>query len=90
MSNSHPGFGDAEAGWIAAPDVDALAAALTDVMSDPTERTRRGAGGRRLASRMRWSSVADELTDVYEQVRVRACETPGAQPPVERAAARAD
>ena len=81
---------DADAGWIAAPGIDALAAALTDVMSDPIERTRRGEGGRRLASRMRWSSVAGELADVYEQVRARASEAPGAEPPVARAAARAE
>jgi len=81
-------IGEEHAGWITTPEVDTLARVLSDVFSDPVERGRRGLAGRRLASRMRWSVVADQLVDVYEQARVRASESPSMMPPAQRAAAR--
>ena len=66
--NTHP---DALDGWLVAPDdVDALAAALVELVNDPVERRARGANGvRHVREDYAWSAVAERFVHVYDSVR---------------------
>jgi glycosyltransferase involved in cell wall biosynthesis len=51
-----------------AGDVDALAAAVVDLVADEPRRERMGAAGRELAqSRYAWDAIARRLVDIYAQ-----------------------
>ncbi len=57
----------AGAGWVAPQDSSGLARVLSEAISSPSERARRGVAGRTLAERRyRWRAVARELAARYE------------------------
>lgn len=57
----------ADAGWVAPEDAGGLARVLSEAISSPGERVRRGSAGRSLAEgRYRWIAVARELASRYE------------------------
>jgi glycosyltransferase involved in cell wall biosynthesis len=60
-----------ETGWLVEPDdVYTLANALVEAVNRPQERRRRGANAAAdVAERYAWSSLAQEVTDLYDQVR---------------------
>ena len=56
-----------KAGWVTPQDADGLSRVLSEAISSPSERARRGGAGRGLAEeRYRWSAVARELASRYE------------------------
>ncbi len=59
---------DGETGWLVEPDdVDGLAAALLEVIDDPTERARRGARGHAVAiERYGWPAITRRFADVLD------------------------
>ena len=60
------------AGWVANPDAGGLARVLSEAISSPSERARRGGAGRGLAEeRYRWGAVARELAARYEALAAR-------------------
>jgi len=61
----------AAAGWVVERSVSALSALLARAIAEPAELARRGRNGRELAERFRWSTVAEGLIAMYEQVIVR-------------------
>ena len=62
----------ADAGWLAPLDSIGLARVLSEAISSPSERARRGAAGRILAEgRYRWRAVARELATRYEALAAR-------------------
>lgn len=64
-----PEAAEASAGLIVEPQVEPLAAALRDLLSDSERRTAMGAAARALASeRFTWASVAERLEAVYSAV----------------------
>jgi glycosyltransferase involved in cell wall biosynthesis len=69
--NLAPAVAAAEAGWVVPRDRVALAAVLIEAMRSPAERSRRGAQGRVLSEKYRWSSVAGQLADLYELITVK-------------------
>ena len=58
----------ANAGWIAAIDKDALAAKLTEALSDEHELMKRGRAGKQLSQKYSWENTATGLIDLYEEV----------------------
>ncbi len=64
-----PEAAEAGAGVIVEPEVEPLAAALRDLLSDPQKRAAMGSAGRRLArDRFSWASVAEQLEAVYAEL----------------------
>jgi len=61
----------ANAGWIAAIDKDALAAKLTEALSDDEELAKRGRAGKQLSQKYSWENAATGLIDLYEEVLAR-------------------
>ena len=67
-----PQVAERGAGWLAAPELDSIAAALTRWLAEATRWPAMAAGGRRLArEEFSWSSVEAALTAVYRDLRVR-------------------
>jgi len=58
----------ANAGWVAAIDKDALAAKLTEALSDEDELTKRGRAGKQLSQKYSWENVATGLFRLYTEV----------------------
>jgi glycosyltransferase involved in cell wall biosynthesis len=58
----------ANAGWIAAVDKDALAAKLTEALTNPEELARRGRAGKQLSQKYTWENVAAGLVSLYTEV----------------------
>ena len=60
-----------ETGWLVPPDdEDALADALVDAVNDPGKRARKGeAAYREARARYAWPALAENVANVYEQVR---------------------
>ena len=64
---------DGRTGWLCDPSEPALAETLSEVVSSPAERTRRGELARRsVCERFSWAGVARQLASVYEQTRRRS------------------
>lgn len=61
----------AGAGWVSAPEADALAQMLRAAMGDGAERARRGERARALAESFRWPLVAAQLISVYNRLSGR-------------------
>lgn len=60
----------ADAGWVVPLDADAVTDVLAGILADPAARNRRRQTGPALVDKMfRWSSVADQLTALYERIR---------------------
>ena len=62
----------ANAGWIAAIDKDALAAKLTEALSDDDELMKRGRAGKQLSQKYSWENTATELITLYDTIQNRA------------------
>ena len=60
-----------ETGWLVEPDdVQGLTNALVEAVNRPQERRRRGANAAEdVAERYAWSSLAQDVADLYDQVR---------------------
>ena len=56
------------AGWIARVETDALAQTLAAALSDTDELAKRGRAGKLLSLRYSWQVVADQLTDLYNDL----------------------
>jgi glycosyltransferase involved in cell wall biosynthesis len=59
---------EANAGWIAPVEKDALAATLAEAMSDEDERQKRGRAGKLLSQRYSWERVAASLVELYTEI----------------------
>jgi glycosyltransferase involved in cell wall biosynthesis len=62
----------ANAGWIAAIDRDALAAKLSEALSDDDELMKRGRAGKQLSQKYSWENTATELIKLYDTIQNRA------------------
>ena len=58
----------ANAGWIAAVEKDALAAALAEALGDQDELSKRGRAGKVLAQRYSWERIAGSLITLYREI----------------------
>jgi glycosyltransferase involved in cell wall biosynthesis len=58
----------ANAGWVAALDEDALAAKLSEALSDEEELMKRGRAGKQLSQKYSWANVATGLVSLYTEV----------------------
>lgn len=62
----------AEAGWVCASEVNALASALQEALGDGKERQRRGLNAREQALKnYSWSAIARQTISAYEQILAR-------------------
>ena len=66
--NLAPEIAAANAGWIAAIDREALAAKLTEALSNEEELAQRGRAGKQLSRNYSWESVAKSLIDLYREI----------------------
>ncbi|HEU5130544.1 MAG TPA: glycosyltransferase, partial [Pyrinomonadaceae bacterium] len=62
----------ANAGWVAAIDKDALAAKLTEALTDNEELAKRGRAGKQLSQKYTWENVATSLARLYTEVRTQS------------------
>lgn len=60
---------DANAGWIAPVEHEALSTTLATALSHPDELTKRGRAGKLLSQRYSWERVATELAELYTQIK---------------------
>jgi glycosyltransferase involved in cell wall biosynthesis len=58
----------ANAGWIAAIDKNALAARLSEALSDEDELLKRGRAGRQLSQKYSWENAASALVALYKEL----------------------
>ena len=59
----------ANAGWVVPLERDTLRETLTNILRQDSERERRGQAGRELArARFRWTSVAGEVSRLYQSL----------------------
>jgi glycosyltransferase involved in cell wall biosynthesis len=61
-------IGAAGAGWVCASEHNAVVKQLTAALTQPAERSRRGALGQEYARRFAWSGVAGELERLYSGI----------------------
>jgi glycosyltransferase involved in cell wall biosynthesis len=66
---------DAGAGWVAERAIEPLVTTLRSALSSPIELERRGLAARRFADQFRWTTVAQGLRSMYEQVQRGAAVT---------------
>ena len=59
---------EANAGWIAPVEREALSTTLATALDDPDELAKRGSAGKLLSQRYSWERVATELTNLYAQI----------------------
>lgn len=59
---------EANAGWVAAVEKDALATTLASALGDEAELSRRGRAGKRLSEKYSWERVASDLERLYTEI----------------------
>ena len=59
---------EANAGWIAPVEPEALSTTLATALNDPDELAKRGRAGQLLSQRYSWERVANELANLYAQI----------------------
>lgn len=59
---------EANAGWIAPVEREALSTTLATALNDPEELTKRGSAGKLLSQRYSWERAATELANLYTQI----------------------
>jgi glycosyltransferase involved in cell wall biosynthesis len=66
--NLAPAIEAAQAGWVAAQDVEKLSQQLSVLMSHPERLVERGRRARAMAEEFRWTGVARQLETAYRRL----------------------
>ena len=62
----------ASAGWVSEVDSSALEACLAQALGDKNERVRRGSAGKEFSRQFRWSTIAEDLEQIYSTITARS------------------
>lgn len=69
--NLAPEIVTANAGWVAAIDMESLTAKLAEALSDEAERAKRGRAGQQLSLLYSWENATKSLVQLYQQILQR-------------------